>query len=162
LHLCKSGEWMKVTLDLHPEMIIPALAAKSKDELLIELATHVVSHVPGLDREEIVRILQEREKLGSTGIGDGIAIPHGKLRAIDDIVIAFGRSPAGIDFNALDNRKAHLFFLLLAPENAAGIHLKTLARISRIMKDPAVRKGLLDAADAAEIHAIIREQDSRY
>ena len=153
---------MKVTLDLHPEMIIPSLAALTKDEVLAELAVHAAEHANGLDRAEIIKSLLEREKLGSTGIGDGIAIPHGKLRTIDDIVLAFGRSIAGVDFNALDERKVHLFFLLLAPESAAGIHLKTLARISRIMKDPAVRKGLLEAADSAAIHAIIREQDSRY
>src|SRR5690349_994991 len=82
-----SGGWMKVSLDLRPEMIIPALAARTKDDVLAELSVHVAGNAPGLDREVIFRSLQEREKLGSTGIGDGIAIPHGKLRTIDDIVL---------------------------------------------------------------------------
>lgn len=153
---------MKMSLDLHPESIVAELAADTKDEVLAELAALVAVSCPALNEEEIFRILQERERLGSTGIGDGIAIPHGKLRKAHDMVLAFGRSQKGVDFNSLDGRKVHLFFLLLAPDDAAGLHLKTLARISRILKDPAVRKELLTAPDAATLHHIIREQDSRY
>jgi PTS system nitrogen regulatory IIA component len=153
---------MKIDGLLRPEDILAELSAETKEDVLSELAGTVAEHHPGLDREELLRILQERERLGSTGIGDGIAIPHGKLKRLDKPRMAFGRSLKGVDFNALDGGKVHLFFLLLAPEDAVGVHLKMLARISRILKDPAVRKGLLAAPDAAAIFAIIREQDSRY
>ena len=153
---------MKISGLLQPEDIIPELAAESKDQLLLELAVKVVQRHSTLNREEIFKVLLEREKLGSTGIGDGIAIPHGKLQGSGELVLAFGRSRKGVDFGALDGRKAHLFFLLIAPEAAFGVHLKMLARISRILKDPAVRKELLEAPDAAAIHTIIQEQDSRY
>jgi PTS system nitrogen regulatory IIA component len=149
-----------MALDLQPEAIIPELSATTKDDLLAELSANVVSRCPELSEAEIVRVLQERELLGSTGIGDGVAIPHGKLREMNrDPVLAFGRSREGIDFNALDGRKAHLFFLLLASDSAVGLHLKVLARISRILKDPVVRRSLLEALDAAAIHAIITEQE---
>jgi len=150
---------MRIVDFLHPEDIVPRLSAITKGELLDELAGALAKSHAGVDRAELLRVLQERERLGSTGIGDGIAIPHGKMRRVDNILLAFGRSIAGIDFNALDNRPVHLFFVLVAPEDAAGIHLKMLARISRLLKDPAVRTGLLDAPDAAAIFAIIREQD---
>ncbi len=141
---------------------MPALSAATKDEVLAELAARVEENHPGLKQQELLQILQERERLGSTGIGDGIAIPHGKLREARELVMVFGRSRSGVDFNALDGRPVYLFFLLVAPDDAIGIHLKMLARISRILKDPTVRKALLEAPDAAAIHAIIREQDSRY
>ena len=153
---------MKINGLLRPEDIIPDLAAATKVQVLSELAGKVAERHSGLDREELLKILLERERLGSTGIGDGIAIPHGKLKRLDRPVLAFGRSLAGVDYNALDGRKVNLFFLLMAPEDAVGMHLKMLARISRILKDPGVRKGLLDAPDAAAIFDTIREQDSRY
>ncbi|KAF0217457.1 MAG: PTS system nitrogen regulatory IIA [Geobacteraceae bacterium] len=153
---------MKINLLLQPEDIIPALSSAAKEAVLNELAAKVVERHPGLDHAELLKILLEREKLGSTGIGDGIAIPHGKMKQAKGLVLVFGRSLSGVDFNALDDRKVNLFFLLVAPEDAVGIHLKMLARISRILKDPAIRKGLLEAPDAAAIFKIIREQDSRY
>jgi PTS system nitrogen regulatory IIA component len=153
---------MKINGLLQPEDILPSLAAETKDEALRELAAKVEEHHPLLDRTEIFRVLQERERLGSTGIGDGVAIPHGKLKRAGDLVLVFGRSKKGVDFDALDGRKVHIFFLLIAPEEAFGLHLKMLGRISRILKDPAVRKGLMEAPDAAAIHGIIQEQDSRY
>ncbi|HEY6874357.1 MAG TPA: PTS sugar transporter subunit IIA [Geobacteraceae bacterium] len=153
---------MKIEGLLQPEDIIPELSAETKEEVLQALAAKVAERHPPLDREELLRILLERERLGSTGIGDGIAIPHGKLKRLDKPRMAFGRSLKGVDFNALDGRKAHLFFLIIAPEDAVGVHLKMLARISRILKDPGVRKGLLAAPDAAAIFDVIREQDRRY
>jgi PTS system nitrogen regulatory IIA component len=146
---------------LQPEDIFPDLAAGCKEEVLAELAAGVVEHHPSLDRDEVIRILLERERLGSTGIGDGIAIPHGKLRRLDQPVLAFGRSLKGVDFAALDGRPVKLFFLVLAPEEAVGFHLKMLARISRILKNPAVRTRLLEAPDVAAMNAVIQEQDSR-
>jgi PTS system nitrogen regulatory IIA component len=150
---------MRIVDFLQPEDIVPRLSATTKGELLDELAGVLAKSHAGVDHAELLRVLQERERLGSTGIGYGIAIPHGKMRRVDNILLAFGRSIAGIDFNALDNRPVHLFFVLVAPEDAAGVHLKMLARISRLLKDPTVRKRLLEAPDAAAISAIIREQD---
>jgi PTS system nitrogen regulatory IIA component len=146
---------------LQPEDIFPDLAAGTKEEVLAELAAGVAGHYPGLDRDKITAILLERERLGSTGIGDGIAIPHGKLGRLEQPVLAFGRSRKGVAFSALDGKPVKLFFLLLAPEEAAGIHLKMLARISRILKDPAVRARLLEAPDVAAMLAVIQEQDGR-
>ena len=153
---------MKINGLLQPEDIISSLAAETKDQVLLELAVKAEERHPLLNHTEIFQVLQERERLGSTGIGDGIAIPHGKLKRTGDILLVFGRSTKGIEYDALDGRKVHIFFLLIAPEEAYGIHLKMLGRISRILKDPAVRKGLLEAPDAAAICGIIQEQDSRY
>ncbi len=153
---------MIISTLLQPDDIIAEMASSGKDEVLAELAGRVVEHHPCLDRDELVRVLQERERLGSTGIGDGIAIPHGKLKQAREMALVFGRSRCGLDFNALDGRPVHLFFLLIAPEGEIGIHLKMLARISRLLKDPAVRRRLLEAPDAAALHSIIQEQDSRH
>ena len=90
-----------------------------------------------LDRQEVIRVLQERERLGSTGIGEGVAIPHGKLKDLKRLLISFGRSRSGVDFDSMDGKPAHLFFLLVAPEESVGVHLKTLARISKLLKNPA-------------------------
>ena len=152
---------MKICSCLQEVDIIAEMAAAGKETALSELAARVAERHPGFDRGELVAVLLERERLGSTGIGDGVAIPHGKLRGIKEQVMVFGRSRPGVDFQSLDGRPAHLFFLLIAPEENIGGHLKMLARISRILKDPAVRRHLLDAPDAAAIHAIIRQQDSQ-
>ncbi len=151
-----------LTDDLQPAAIIPALSARNKEEVLAELAQNVIDRHPGLDRQDLIQILHEREKLGSTGIGDGIAIPHGKLKQVNEILCAFGRSREGVDFSSLDGRPVHLFFLLIAPENAAAVHLKALARISRILRDPAVRSALMDAYDVRELFRIFQEQDNRF
>lgn len=153
---------MRINGLLQLEDIIPELSSDTKELVLDELAAKVAQRHSNFDRAELLKILLERERLGSTGIGDGIAIPHGKLRRLAKPVLAFGRSLKGIDFDALDGRKVQLFFLLLAPEDAVGVHLKMLARISRILKDPGVRKDLLAAQDAAAIFEVIREQDCRY
>lgn len=151
-----------LTGDLQPAAIIPVLSARSKGEVLAELAQNVIDRHPALDRQDLLRILNEREKLGSTGIGDGIAIPHGKLRQVNELICAFGRSREGVDFSSLDGRPVHLFFLLIAPENAAAVHLKALARISRILRDPAVRNALMAAEDVRELFGIFQEQDNRF
>ena len=103
------GGLVKIKGLLQLEDIAHALAAETKEQVLDELAAGVVGHHPELDHAEVLKVLQERERLGSTGIGDGIAIPHGKLKRLRKPVLAFGRSQQGIDFNALDGRKAHLF-----------------------------------------------------
>ncbi|HEY6007731.1 MAG TPA: PTS sugar transporter subunit IIA [Geobacteraceae bacterium] len=156
------GGEMSIVDILHPEDIIPSLAALTKDAVLEELAAKLAQRHPELDPRELCAVLQERERLGSTGIGEGLAIPHGKVKRMQGLALVFGRSPAGVDFSALDGRPVHLFFLLVAPEEAVGVHLKMLARISRILKNPAVRRGLLEAPDAAAIYTIIHERDCSY
>ena len=99
---------------------------------------------------------------GSTAIGDGIAIPHGKLAGVSSIIGVFGRHVRGVDFDSLDGGPTHLFFLLVAPEDSASLHLKALARVSRLMKDPAFRERLSSAPDAAEIFRLIKEEDARH
>ncbi len=113
------------------------------------------------DVEKIVQILLEREALGSTGIGQGVAIPHGKTNCVSKLVSAFGVSRRGVDFDSLDGEPVHLLFLLLAPEDSAGPHLKALARISRLLKDKHFRDSLLAAKDETVLIKAIRDEDVR-
>ncbi len=149
---------MKILDMIKTGYVIDELQAKTKRDVLAELSSVFLRDL-SCDPEEMVSILLEREKLGSTGIGDGIAIPHGKMGSMKELVVAFGRSRKGIDFNAMDGKPVHLFFLLMAPENSAGLHLKALARISRMLKDVAFRKRLLDARSEQELRATIAEKD---
>jgi PTS system nitrogen regulatory IIA component len=151
---------MKITTFLKREFIIEELQAATKEAVLAELAAVLMPAGSTDDRGNMVRVLMDRERLGSTGIGDGIAIPHGKIGGLDDLRIAIGRSHQGVDFNALDGKPAHLFFLLMAPENSAGQHLKVLARISRLLKDNVLRKNLMEAKSAAELFNLLVEQDN--
>ncbi|MDI9569763.1 MAG: PTS sugar transporter subunit IIA [Pseudomonadota bacterium] len=150
---------MKIAGILKKDFIIERLSSRNKRDVLEELAGVILSGRPGYDVEETVNILLGREKLGSTGIGDGIAIPHGKVAIIDELCVSFGISQEGIDFNAMDGRPVHLFFLLLAPENAAGKHLKMLAKLSKMLKDTAFRNDLLAARSRDEIMRVIIEKD---
>ena len=150
---------MKITELLRKEYILEQLKAKNKEEVLAELAGVFARGAIKFDSGAMLRALLEREKLGSTGIGDGIAIPHGKFAGLKEILVAFGRSRAGIAFAALDGKPVHLFFLLMAPENSAGQHLKVLAKISRMLKDGAFRKRLLEARMHDDLVRVITEKD---
>lgn len=150
---------MEIVEMLDKKCILEDMKAATKREVLHELSETLVPIAPELDVDEVVHILLEREKLGSTGIGDGIAIPHGKLSKLNKILISFGRSKEGVDFNAMDGRPVHLFFLLLAPENSVGLHLKVLAKLSRMLKDESFRRELLSASDSEEIYSIIKAKD---
>lgn len=152
---------MHLTDILRPEMVWPNLSAATKPEVLKELARRIAGSVSSLDERKVAEILAERERLGSTGIQDGIAIPHGKIPGLDRIVIGCGRSSSGVEFDAHDAKPTHLFFVLLAPEFAAGQHLKALARLSRILKDAHFRERLLGAADAMEMYRAIVEEDKK-
>lgn len=150
---------MKLTELLKAEAINPDLSATGKNEILAELTDALLRVEPGLNRDEVIEVLKERESLGSTGIGDGVAIPHGKLKQLDRLLLSFGRSRAGVDFDSMDGQPAHLFFLLVAPEESVGVHLKTLARISKLLKNPEIRQELLVADSAEDILAIIQRQE---
>ncbi len=153
---------MKIEDILIESLVLPDLAARTKAEVLVELATAVASRNPEIERAKLVGALEERERLNSTALGDGVAIPHGKLPGIRRVFAAFGRSKAGMDFQSLDGKPTHLFFLLVAPEDSAGAHLKALARISRLLKDADFRNRLLAAPDANALWTIIRDEDARY
>ncbi len=153
---------MKLTEILRQEQIVPDLQARNKRAVMLELCQVLCQQRPDLDPDRLMEVLLERERLGSTGIGDGIAIPHGKLPQLEELHLAFGRSRAGVDFDSLDGKPAHLFFLVVAPENSAGVHLKALARISRLLKSLAVRKDLMQAKDAQEMFQLIQAQDEEF
>lgn len=150
---------MKITDMLKREFVLEQLKAGNKRDALAELAGVFTQGRINVDSEAMLHVLLERERLGSTGIGDGIAIPHGKLAGLEEMVVSFGRSPEGIAFEAMDGKPVHLFFLLMAPENSAGQHLKALAKISRILKDATFRKSLLEAKMQEDLFRIIAEKD---
>jgi PTS system nitrogen regulatory IIA component len=153
---------MKILDVLSSEALIaPDLAGKNKDEVVHELARHLAAQYREIDAERLVQVLWERERLGSTAIGDGIAIPHGKLPSLGGVIGAFGRHVAGVDFDSLDGKPTRLFFLLVAPEESVGQHLKALARVSRLLKDTGFRESLLAAPDRAELFRLIREEDEK-
>ena len=126
---------MKLTDLIQEVNIVPELKAKDKKGVLQELAEVIVNYDPSIDKNSLVRVLLERERLGSTGIGDGVAIPHGKFPGIRHPIISFGRSQKGLDFESMDGQPVYLFFLLVAPENAANLHLKALAKVAKILKN---------------------------
>ena len=137
------------------------LRAETKEGVLREMSEAVAAGVPPISAQALTTILMGRESLGSTGIGDGVAIPHGKVPGLDRLVAVVGRSRPGVQFQSLDGKPTHLFFLVVAPEQSAGMHLKALARISRLLKDTRFRQSLLDAADADEFRRILEEEDQR-
>ena len=151
---------MKIQDIVSPEAIVDNLRADTKEGVLRELSEVIAKFVPKLSADSLAAILMERESLGSTGIGDGVAIPHGKVAGIERLVAAFGRSRNGVQFHSLDGKPAHLFFLIMAPENSAGMHLKALARISRLLKDERFRRSLLEAADVDELRKLLNEEDA--
>jgi nitrogen PTS system EIIA component len=152
---------MRVAEFLREDLVLGDLAATDKAGVLAELCAAVSRVYTLLPQGRLLEVLLEREKLGSTGIGEGVAIPHGKLAGVPGVIAAFGRSRAGIDFAAVDGKPARLFFLLFAPENSAGIHLKALARISRLLRGAAFRQAILDAPDRAAIHRLIVQEDAQ-
>jgi len=156
---------MKIVDFVGPELIVPQLAATEKSAVIRELADHLAANVKGpqkIDREVLAKVLLERERLASTAIGEGVAIPHGKLDAVGKLVAVVGRAPEGVDFDSMDGRPTHLFFVLVAPENSTGVHLKALARISRLFKDPEFRTRLMQAKDAQDIFRVIADEDAKY
>jgi nitrogen PTS system EIIA component len=150
---------MKVSDFLDPRSIVPELVANNKMEVLEELCTKLEAQDSALDHDRMVGILLDRERLGSTGVGEGVAIPHGKMSDLERLVACFGRSTKGVEFEAVDKKPVHLFFLLFAPENSAGVHLKALAKISRLLKRPVLREELLSAEGIENIFGILTRED---
>ncbi len=150
---------MKLSEILRPECIISDLRAHDKKGALEELSGVITDQEPSLNKGYLLQVLLERERLGSTGIGEGIALPHGKVNRLDRLLVSFGRSLDGLGFDSIDDQPAYLFFLLVAPENSAGAHLQALAKISRILKDSNFRHRLMDANSNAEIYRIIMDKD---
>lgn len=144
------------------DMLIPALSSTSKTGIIKELAAHLSARHEDVDKSALARVLIDREGLASTAIGEGVAIPHGKLPTVKRIHACVGRAPQGVDFDSMDGQPTYLFFVLVAPENSTGAHLKALARISRVFKDSDFRRRLLEAPDADGMYRIIAEEDAKY
>jgi nitrogen PTS system EIIA component len=153
---------MKILDILPEESVLPEIAGKAKLDVLNELSEVVARAHPTMSQPRLAEVLLEREKLGSTAIGEGIAIPHGKLPNLDGVVAAFGRSRDGVDFNSLDGGPTRLFFLLVAPEDSSGAHLKALARVSRLLRNKEFRDRLLAADGREALYQAIREEDEKY
>jgi nitrogen PTS system EIIA component len=156
---------LKIVDFLSPDAVIPALAGASKGGVLSEMAGFVAARlVPPntIDAQVLYQVLEEREQLASTAIGDGIAIPHAKLDSIDHLIGVLGRSVSGLAFDSIDGKPTHIVFMLVAPANSAGIHLKALARLSRLFRDPDFRQRLIQSPDGVTMYRTIAEEDGKY
>lgn len=159
---------MKLTDILSPERVIHRLHSTEKEPVLSELVRRgLVGEDKGTglldgDHDRVLETLLERERLGSTGIKDGLAIPHGKLEGLDQLVACLGLHPTGLDFGAIDHQPSRVFIVLLAPQAAGGKHLKALARISRLFSDPSLPKRLLACETAQQVFDEVAAEDARY
>ncbi len=148
---------MKLADFLDDTCILADLQARTKEEVLAELIEPLTGKWPDLDQKKVLAVLMDREQLGTTGIGDGIAIPHGKLEGIQEVRLVVGRSQQGVDFKALDHKPCRIFFLVVAPEHVAGMHLRILAHISRLLQDAAFRQAFLEAPDRLTLLHLLKE-----
>ncbi len=146
---------MPVLEFLDPESVVPSLRARAKKQVLQDLATHAARRLPALGERPIFDTLLQRERLGSTGIGDGVAIPHGKLPGLDRLFGLFARFDRPVDFEALDGQPVDIAFLLLAPEGAGADHLKALAQVARILREPGMLAHIRAARDAGALYALL-------
>jgi PTS system nitrogen regulatory IIA component len=153
---------MKIMDYLNEEWVIPDLKGTDKPSILKELSGVLVKPCQVSSVEELVQVLLDREKLGSTGIGEGIAIPHGRLKKLKRFYISFGRSLNGVDFDSIDRKPSQLFFLVMAPENSAVDNLKLLSRIVTLLKEPSFKKRLMEIPSPKELFQIISEEDEKY
>jgi PTS system nitrogen regulatory IIA component len=153
---------LKITDFLSPEGVIPALRGKEKQAVLKEMADCLADCASELDPQKVFQVLLDREKISTTAIGEGVAIPHGKLVGVERVVGVFARSREGVDFASLDGAPTYLFFVLIAPGDAAADHLKALARISRLLKDSAFRNQLMEGKTSQELYEIIAAEDQKF
>ncbi len=152
---------MRLTDVLKEDFILMDLKSKRKTELLDEMISSISMQVGGLDKEGVLKTVLERERLGTTGIGNGVAIPHGKVKGFGEIRVFFGRSSKGVDFDSMDKMPVYLFFMILAPENSVAAHLKILASISHLFRNQDLRSSLMEAKSRSEIYRIIAEADRK-
>ncbi len=153
---------MRIVDLIQREMVIPKLSATGKFEIIRELARFLSNGHEGIDYDRLVKVLTDREALASTAIGEGVAIPHGKLPDLDRIQACIGRARDGVDFDSMDGKPTHIFIVMVAPENSAGAHLKALARISRVFKDKDFLRRLLEAPNGDKMYEALCEEDSKY
>lgn len=151
---------MKIADILPKEAVVPDLQARDKRGVIEELSALMARCAGLFDQGELARVLKEREALGTTGIGLNVAIPHAKLKEVDGIIAALGRSRLGVDFDAVDGQPVKLFFVLLSGLNSTGTHLRALANISRLLKNDETREALISCGSSAEMYEIISRQDS--
>jgi len=152
---------MKLTDFIFKNTIITDLKSTDKKSVLEEL-TLPVSAVTQIEHKDLVRVLMERENLGSTGIGNGIGIPHGKLKKLKTLALGMGVSRKGVNFDAMDGKPVYLFFLLLTPDNSTDLHLKLLARISKILKNELFKEKMMRASEPEEILKLLGEIDEEF
>jgi PTS system nitrogen regulatory IIA component len=153
---------LKITDFLSEQSVIPALASHDKAGAIAEMAEGLAACYHQLDRAKVETVLLERERISTTAIGEGVAIPHGKLAGVERVLGVFARSLDGVDFASLDGAPTRLFFALIAPQNAAADHLKALARISRLLKDEGLRRRLIEAKNRQELFTMIAEEDDKF
>ena len=152
---------MKLNEILVREACVVDMKARTKKEALRELSEVLAGSVKGLDGAGLLDMLLEREKLGTTAMGDGIAIPHARIEALERLLASFGRSRRGVDFDSVDGKPTHLFFLLVAPGREGSAHLLTLARLSRMLSSPEFRSKLLDVESNDDFFRVLEEEESR-
>ena len=153
---------MKIDEILKKESVIADLVGKNKLEVIQEMTSCLKQNNIIKDDQALFKTLMEREKLGSTGIGENVAIPHGKSDELTQIITVFARSLGGVDFESLDQKPVHFVCMVIAPAHSTGQHLKALARISRLFKNQALREGILKAEDSNAIYSILLEEDSKF
>ena len=149
---------MPVLEFLNPDSVIPSLRARGKKQVLQELSAQAARHLSGADEREIFDTLLQRERLGSTGIGEGVAIPHGKLPHLDRLFGLVARLERPVDFEALDGQPVDLAFLILAPEGAGADHLKALAQVARILREPGLLERVRNARDGSALYALLTQK----
>ena len=147
---------------LPEQCVLSDLEGTTKKDVVVELVSALKNAGLIQDVDKAVNVVLEREKLGSTGIGEGVAIPHGKLKGIKSILCVFGRSRQGVDFDAVDHNLVHIFFLLIAPEDSASLHLQMLSRISKLLRDPSFRKSLVESDKENNLHQKVVEEDRKH
>ncbi len=153
---------MKVMDILVRDAVILDLVSTKKEDVLCEMAVALAKAEPSVDSNRLLEVLVEREGLQSTGIGEGVAIPHGKMPGLERLLASFARSVDGIDFASIDGQPSQLFFLLVVPEHSGGQHLKALARISRFFRDERFRQKLIEAETREDIYRCIEEEDAKF